>query len=438
MKIPQQIRESQEFDKLRLIRNNVIDSKNLLKDKLSNRIKEIRRPKRVLSQEEMIELANTIEDIDLDTIPLFGEDAPLVSIVVVNRDGLNHLKRLFGAMDAISNYYPNFEIIIVDNASSDASVEYVNTLDKYNIKLIQNDVNESFSHANNQALEVARGDYLLFLNNDVEPLSGFLNFMMQTMLSDENVGAVGARLFYPDCSGSSINHEKSFSIQHNGIMFKESEGFIRPFNRENGVEVYDSTGDVFPVAGVTAACLLVGRDDFESVGGFDEEYVYGYEDVDFCLKLLKRGLDILCDGRARLYHYEFGTQQSDNAHEVRDRRLNNRRVFVGRWNSWLRQELFNDIINGNRIFSDRSLTVAFVVTECGEDATAGDYFTALGLAGRFEQFGWTVKFLPQRGSRRSWYYVDDDVDVLISLLDRYDLRKVRCANSLLVKVAWLR
>ncbi|MBQ6444409.1 MAG: glycosyltransferase [Methanosphaera sp.] len=437
MKIPQQIRESQEFDKLRLIRNNVIDSKNLLKDKLSNKIKEIRRPKRVLSSEDMIELANVIEDIDLDSIPVFDENAPLVSIVIVNRDGLGHLKRLFNAMDAIIDYYPNFEVIVVDNASNDASVDFVNSLNNLNITCIQNDVNESFSHANNQALEVAGGEYLLFLNNDVEPLNGFLNFMMDSMLSDENVGAVGARLFYPDCSGNRINHEKSFSIQHNGIMFKESEGFIRPFNRENGVEVYDSTGDVFSVAGVTAACLLVSHDDFESVGGFDESYVYGYEDVDFCLKLVRNGLDILCDGRARLYHYEFGTQQTDSNREVRDRRLNNRRVFVERWNSWLRKKLFDDKLNGKRIFSDSPLTVAFVVTEDGEDATAGDYFTALGLAGRFEQFGWTVKFLPQRG-RRSWYYVDDDVDVLISLLDRYDLSKVRCANSMLVKVAWLR
>ncbi|MDO5826529.1 MAG: hypothetical protein Q4Q22_09115, partial [Methanosphaera sp.] len=85
MKIPQQIRQTEEFDKLRLIRNNVVDSKNILKDKLSHKLKEIRRPKRKLSSDEMIELASVIEDIDLDNIPVFGEDAPLVSIVVVNR-----------------------------------------------------------------------------------------------------------------------------------------------------------------------------------------------------------------------------------------------------------------------------------------------------------------------------------------------------------------
>ncbi|RAP53960.1 MAG: hypothetical protein BZ137_04835, partial [Methanosphaera sp. rholeuAM130] len=89
------------------------------------------------------------------------------------------------------------------------------------------------------------------------------------------------------------------------------------------------------------------------------------------------------------------------------------RVFVNRWNSWLRHELFSDKLRGNRVFSDSALCVAFVVTECGVGATAGDYFTALGLAGRFKEFGWNVKFLHQRGGGRSWYFVDDDVDVLI-------------------------
>ena len=394
--------------------------------------------KRSITKEDMDRLSSIIEDIDTNTIPVFDDDAPLVSIVIVNRDGLHHLKRLFGSIDAISKFYPNFEVIVVDNASSDGSVEFVKNIDEIRVICIENNVNESFSHANNQALDVANGDYILFLNNDIKPLDGFLNFMMESMLSNENVGAVGARLFYPDCSSSNLNADKSFSVQHNGIIFKESEGFIRPFNRENGVEFVDSESDVRNVAAVTAACLLVNRNNFLSVGGFDEAFIYGYEDVDLCLKLYRQGFGILCDGRARLYHYEFGTQELDNSRKVRDRRLNNRRVFVNRWNSWLRNKLAADKINGTSIFTNQKLCIALVVTESGINATAGDYFTALGLAGRFEEFGWDVKFLSQRGDGRSWYYVDDDVDVLISLLDRYDLRKIRCANNSLIKVAWLR
>jgi len=435
--IPQRIKDTDEFDKLRLIRNHVIDSKNIVKNKISNKIKEIRRPKRILSDEEKEYLAGVIEDVDLSSVPVFGEDAPLVSIVVVNRDGLGHLERLFGAMGAVSDFYPNFEVVVVDNASSDGSVDFVRGWDGFRVVVVENDVNESFSRANNQALDVASGDYLLFLNNDVEPLSGFLNFMMESLLGGDGVGAVGARLFYPDCSGSRLNREKSFSVQHDGIVFRESEGFVRPFNRGNGCEVVDcDEGVVRRVAGVTGACLLVERGVFERFGGFDEAFVYGYEDVDFCLKLVRAGLDVLCDGRARLYHYEFGTQELDVGREVRDRRLSNRRVFVGRWNSWLRRELLLDKLSGGCVFGDGALTVAFVVTECGEGAVAGDYFTALGLAGVFESFGWDVRFLSQDSGR--WYFVDDDVDVLVSLLDRYDLSRVVCGNGLLVKVAWLR
>ena len=85
-------------------------------------------------------------------------------------------------------------------------------------------------------------------------------------------------------------------------------------------------------------------------------------------------------------------------------------------------------------------TVSFVVTQADENTTAGDYFTALTLAEQLKKFGWNIKYQAQRKSKgqRDWYHVDEDVDVLISLLDRYDLTKVECSNGLLIKVAWLR
>ncbi|RAP49316.1 MAG: hypothetical protein BZ136_03500, partial [Methanosphaera sp. rholeuAM74] len=379
---------------------------------------------------------------DKDSIPVFGVDAPLVSIVVVNRDGVGHLRRLFGALSSsVVGFYPNFEVVVVDNASVDGSREFLGGDFGFRVVVVENDVNESFSCANNRGVGVASGEFVLFLNNDVEPLDGFLNFMMDTMLGGDGVGVVGARLFYPDCSGSRLNGGKSFSVQHAGIVFRESDGFVRPFNRDNGREYYQSdVGVVRRVGAVTGACMLVCRDVFLGVGGFDEEYVYGYEDVDLCLRLYRGGFVNFYDSRAVLFHYEFGTQELDGGREVKLRRLSNRRVFVGRWNSWLRGELLRDKLSGGCVFGDGALTVAFVVTECGDGVTAGDYFTALTLARQFEGFGWDVRYLSQRSGegQRSWYFVDDDVDVLISLLDRYDLRRVRCGNGLLVKVAWVR
>ena len=95
------------------------------------------------------------------------EEEPLVSIIVLNKDGLQHLKRLFKDFNEKTNY-SNYEIIVVDNASVDESVSYLKSLD-LPITIIENDINESFSKGNNNAAKIANGEYLLLLNNDIEP-----------------------------------------------------------------------------------------------------------------------------------------------------------------------------------------------------------------------------------------------------------------------------
>jgi hypothetical protein len=156
------------------------------------------------------EILNT--NINLLNNYTFDEE-PLVSIIILNRNGLNHLKTLFKDFKKNTNY-SNYEIIIVDNASTDASIKFIKELsNKLPIKIIENKENLSFSKANNNASKIAKGEYILLLNNDIEPTYGWLNEMMGTMQSKENVGAVGAKLIFPyyfDYKSS----RKSFKIQH--------------------------------------------------------------------------------------------------------------------------------------------------------------------------------------------------------------------------------
>ena len=142
---------------------------------------------------------------------------PLVSIIILNRDGIHHLKRLFNDFDKKTNY-SNYEIIVVDNASSDDSVQYLKSLD-LPITIIENDVNVSFSKGNNDAAKIANGDYLLLLNNDIEPTYGWLNELVGTIENNENVACVGAKLVFPFYFNE--NREKSFLIQHSGDIFAE-------------------------------------------------------------------------------------------------------------------------------------------------------------------------------------------------------------------------
>lgn len=440
MRVPESIRNTEGFNKARKIKHTMVDAKGKYSDKIKTSVKEILRKKRHLSDDEKQRIINLInEDNEKNTIPSFA-NAPLVSIIIVNRNGASHLSRLFKVID--ETIHLKYELIIIDNHSQDNSMDLIESYKHLPITVIRNKNNETFSYANNQGVRIAKGEYLLFLNNDTKPLDGWLNYLMESMLSNENVGAVGSKLIYPDCASSKINKEKSYTIQHSGIFFKECDGYIKPFNRDNAEEyenLLNKTEDEEIIA-VTAACMLVKKSTYLEVGGFDNSYVYGYEDVDLCLKLYKAGYKNIYNPKSVLYHYEFGTQEKNNKQEVRDRRLNNQCIFIKRWNKWLRKELIEDKFYNKRIFTDKPLTVSFVVTQSDENTTAGDYFTALTLAKQLKKFGWNIKYQSRRKSKgqRDWYHVDEDVDVLISLLDAYDLTKVECKNGLLVKIAWLR
>lgn len=447
MKIPPYVRKLKGFEELRRFRNHVRDSYKSLKHRSLSKVKQLEESHLVeyikqdykLTESQKKELYESI--INQNTLNLemmdFNSEAPLVSIIIINRNGFKHLKRLFQDFTE-KIQYPHYEIIVVDNDSKDGSMLFLeNLLEFLPLKIIKNKKNESFSRSNNQAAEIARGNYLLLLNNDIEPTYGWLNQMMKSALHTSEVGAVGAQLVYPDCSASRYNWKNSYKIQHIGIGFREEDGFIKPYNMGNGetFQVNDEQNELR--AAVTAAVLLVSRDKYFQVDGLDEGYIYGYEDVDFCLKLLKKGYKNICCSKALLFHYEFGTQESDKNKEVKKRRLNNKKLFRERWGKWLRKELLMDKLNSNQLYSEKPLKVAFVVTETGENSSAGDYFTALSLGKSFKKFGWEIDFL-SRTESEDWYEIEPDVDVLISLLDAYDIRKIRSKNNLLIKLAWPR
>ncbi|MDO5836953.1 MAG: glycosyltransferase [Methanobacterium sp.] len=441
------MRKLKGFEELRMFRNHIRDSCNSLKHRTVSKVKQLKKSQIMdyikqdykLTESQKKELYESIINQNALNIDIenFNDNSPLVSIIIINRNGLKHLKRLLEDFTQ-KTQYPHFEIIVVDNDSSDDSIPFLEDISgSLPLKIIKNEKNETFSRSNNQAAEIADGDYLLLLNNDIEPTFGWLNQMMKSALQSSEVGAVGAKLVYPDCSGSRYNRRNSFKIQHTGIAFREENGFIKPYNMGNGNDFQAKDELDEPRAAITAAALLVSKDKYFQVDGLDEGYVYGYEDVDFCLKLLKKGFKNIYCPKALLFHYEFGTQEADKNQEVKKRRLSNRELFLERWGKWLRRELLMDKLNCNQLYSEKPLKVAFVVTETGSNSSAGDYFTAISLGKSFQKFGWEIDFL-SRTESKDWYEVGQDVDVLVSLLDAYDIRKIRSKNNLLIKLAWPR
>jgi O-antigen biosynthesis protein len=221
-----------------------------------------------------------------------------VSIIIPTKDGLKRLRTCIDSIESKTEYR-RFEIIIVDNGSSNAAT--LDYMKRSPHRVIRIDDVFNFSRLNNRAAQEARSDYLLFLNDDTEVIAGeWLSALLEHAQRPE-VGAVGAKLLYPNGR-----------IQHGGIVLgvAGSAG-----HAHRGVDGFNGTGYLnYPnlirnYSAVTAACLMVRRDVFIDAGGFNEEgFPVSYNDVDLCLRLRERGYLIVYTPYALLYHHESATR----------------------------------------------------------------------------------------------------------------------------------
>lgn len=283
------------------------------------------------------------------------DDEPLISIIILNRNGLNHLKTLFRDFSHKTNY-SNFEVIVVDNDSSDDSVKYLKSLDvDFPLKIIENNINESFSKANNHGVKESNGQYVLLLNNDIEPTYGWLNEMVGTFLNNDNTGAVGAKLVFPYYCNIDSSY-KSFRIQHSGDIFSFDKKLkIYGFNNNSLLQPFDDEVNFDKkVVSLTAAVVLIKKSVYEEVGGLDEGYIYGYEDVDFSLKLNSAGYNLLYCHSALLFHHESSTRS------VNKNFKNNSNRLINKWGNYLNRNIFLDKINSRGFFTNDKLKFLFI------------------------------------------------------------------------------
>lgn len=347
---------------------------------------------------------------------------PLVSIIILNRNGLKHLKTLFKDFSKKTNY-SNFEIIVVDNDSSDDSVKFLKELSNLNIRIIENKENVSFSKGNNDAVKVAKGEYILLMNNDIEPTFGWLNELMGTIIYNDNVGAVGAKLLYPYIKNSK-QQKYSFTIQHAGDILRENinNGCLYEAHNQNKFleDVFDSSVSVNrKCLLVTGAVLLTKKEIYDELGGLDEQFWYGYEDVDFNLRLYQRGYDVIFASAALLFHHESATPK-------KSRYLNNHHVLCKKWSKFLFKELLIDKIQKNYFFTDKKLTFLFVLNH--------NYMEDSKLQYNVNKL---TKFLNDKDYRTYVkldivdFKVDSKVDVLISFTSDYDIKNVIARQNLI-------
>lgn len=356
-------------------------------------------------------------------------DWPPVSIVILNRNGLNHLKRLFSGLQNRTDY-PDFELVLVDNGSTDGSVEFAKSFGaEFPVRLVENSGNTSFSTGNNQGAETATNELLLFLNNDIEPFeAGWLKELVNPIESSR-AGAVGALLLYPGKAG--YQPASGYAVQHRGIKFvRRNLGEPRAFNLGNGEDALGGhLGADRECPAVTAACLLVGREAFGSVGGFTERYKYGQEDVDFGLKITASGREVVSSGRAVLIHHEYGTQSVEGRDFALINMRGNQRILMERWGPQLHRELLLDRLNSTAFWSNKPVQIAITVTS--EDVADGynDWYVAHELGEALERRGCNVIY----AERQRWYSLQADIDYLLVLQDSYDVSRVPFVTT----IAWI-
>ena len=237
--------------------------------------------------------------------PVQGE--PLVSVIIPNKDEKETLQTCLESLKKNTSYQ-NFEIIIIENNSTTGEIfKYYKELSiDQQIHLLRWGKEFNYSAINNFGVAHARGEYLLFLNNDVKSIEPDWMEEMLGVCQRPEVGGVGAKLIYPD---NTIQHAGCV-IGMGGIaghMFVDM-----PADRTGYLHKASLLQDM---SAVTAACLMMKKEVFEQAGGFTEELAVAFNDVDLCLKVRKNNHLIVYDPYAKLYHMESKTRGAEDSKE---------------------------------------------------------------------------------------------------------------------------
>jgi GT2 family glycosyltransferase len=247
-----------------------------------------------------------------------------ITIIIPTRNGLHLLRPCVNSILAAP--HADVEILIVDNGSDDPDVfKYFSRLTDAGLaKVVRDESPFNFSELNNVAARQAAGDILCFLNNDTEVIAPRWLARARALLSLEDVGAVGARLLYPDCS-----------LQHFGITLGMGDhgvaGMPHGGLHHEDPGYFSKARLIQEFSAVTAACLFVRKADFVDVRGFEPELPVAYNDVDLCLKLRGRGLRVVADPEIVLIHKESRTRGSDRDGEKRARLDRDCEWMIRRW-----------------------------------------------------------------------------------------------------------
>ena len=247
-----------------------------------------------------------------------------VSIIICNKDEVPTLRK---CVESILNKssYDNYEIIIVENNSTEQKTfDYYAQLEKRSdkIRVVRFEGAFNYSKVNNFGAGYADGEYLILLNNDTEVITPDWIERMLGYCQREDVGAVGAKLYYPDKL-----------VQHCGVVVGVGgfAGHILTHTNRGDVGYMGRLQAVMDVSAVTAACMMIKRSVYDEVGGLDEDFRVALNDIDLCMKIREKGYLIVMHPGVELFHYESKSRGSDETKKNQERFKTEIRRFRTKW-----------------------------------------------------------------------------------------------------------
>lgn len=255
-------------------------------------------------------------------------DTPLVSIIIPNKD---HVEDLSICINSIIDRatYPNYEIVIVENNSTEQETfEYYESLTAHhrNVEVVRWPDVFNYSGIINFGASHAKGEFFLLLNNDTEVIEPRFIEEMLGFASLPNVGVVGAKLFFRDGL-----------VQHAGIEVGPYDAIVHV----NQDFVEDRAGyrgtaiRTWSCSAVTGACQMVRKDVFNDVRGYDVAFAVGFNDADFCLRVIEKGYKVIYTPHSKLHHYEFTSRGRDESDPARYARWKDERSLMHkRWRKY--------------------------------------------------------------------------------------------------------
>lgn len=242
-----------------------------------------------------------------------------VSIIILSKDHPEVLKTCISSIRQKTKY-ENYEIIVIDNGSNKTNKEKYEKLSKeYQFLYHYEKLDFNFSKMCNTGAKLAKGDYYLFLNDDTEVLQSEWLERMLGQASQKHTGAVGAKLYYPN----------SLIIQHDGILnLRHGPSHVLMNHDDSKLYYYCNNRMDYNYIAVTGACLMINKEKFDEVNGFDEKLPVAYNDVDLCFKLYEKGYYNVVRNDVKLYHYESLSRGIDTMNREKIDRLRQEKTYL--------------------------------------------------------------------------------------------------------------